>query len=89
MTAHQRTRLTNTRTRYPPPQLERLEVERHKLEEEQKAFAEHLTKLRRAKHQDEFDRFMAERNLPSAIALHDCLFTQHRRDNKSLADEAM
>lgn len=47
---------------YKKTQLERLEAERRKLEEEQKAFAEHLTKLRRAKDQDEFDRFMAERN---------------------------
>ena len=32
-----------------------------KLEEEQKAFAEYLDKLRRAKDQTEFDQFMAER----------------------------
>jgi hypothetical protein len=43
-----------------------LEAERRKLEEEQKAFADHLAKLRRAKDQEEFDRFMAERNPPKA-----------------------
>ncbi len=32
-----------------------------RLEEEQKAFAEYLEKLRRAKDQTEFDQFMAER----------------------------
>ena len=46
---------------YRKTQLERLEAERRKLEEEQKAFGEYLAKLRRAKDQDEFDRFMAER----------------------------
>jgi hypothetical protein len=49
---------------YKKQQLERLEVERRKLDEEQKAFAEHLAKLRRAKDQEEFDRFMAERTAP-------------------------
>jgi hypothetical protein len=47
---------------YRKAQLERLEEERRKLWEEQKAFGEYLAKLRRAKDQDEFDRFMAERN---------------------------
>jgi hypothetical protein len=47
---------------YKKAQLERLEAERRKLEDEQKAFSEYLAKLRRAKDQDEFDRFMAERN---------------------------
>jgi hypothetical protein len=49
---------------YKREQLDRLEAERRKLDEEQKAFAEHLTKLRRAKDQEEFDRFMAERTTP-------------------------
>jgi hypothetical protein len=47
---------------YKKQQLERLEAERRKLEEEQKAFAEHLARLREAKDKEEFDRFMAERN---------------------------
>ena len=51
---------------YKKEQLDRLEAERRKLEDEQRAFAEHLTKLRRAKDQEEFDRFMAERNTPKA-----------------------
>lgn len=49
---------------YKKEQLQRLEAERRKLDEEQKAFAEHLAKLRMAKDQDEFDRFMAERSAP-------------------------
>jgi Protein of unknown function (DUF2852) len=49
---------------YKKEQLERLEAERRKLDEEQKAFGEYLEKLRCAKDQDEFDRFMGERNAP-------------------------
>ncbi len=48
---------------YKKTQLDRLETERKKLEEEQQAFADYLTKLRKAKDQDEFDRFMSERNI--------------------------
>jgi hypothetical protein len=44
--------------------LRRLDEERRMLEEEQKAFREFVEKLRRAKDQDEFDRFMAERRVP-------------------------
>jgi hypothetical protein len=47
---------------YKKRELERLEAERRKLMEEQKAFAEFVERVRRAKDQDEFDRFMAERN---------------------------
>jgi len=46
---------------YRREQLKRLDEERRKLEEEQKAFREFVEKLRRAKDQEEFDRFMAER----------------------------
>lgn len=49
---------------YKRTQLARLEEERRKLDEEQKAFRDHLARLRKAKDQDEFDRFMAERNAP-------------------------
>ena len=49
---------------YKRTQLARLEEERRKLDEEQKAFREHLERLRKAKDQDEFDRFMAERKAP-------------------------
>ena len=49
---------------YKRTQLARLEEERRKLDDEQKAFREHLARLRKAKDQDEFDRFMAERNAP-------------------------
>jgi Protein of unknown function (DUF2852) len=47
---------------YKRTQIARLEEERRKLDEEQKAFREHLWNLRKAKDQAEFDRFMAERN---------------------------
>jgi hypothetical protein len=46
---------------YRQTQLDRLEQERKKLDEERAAFSEHLAKLRRARDQDEFDRFMNER----------------------------
>ena len=46
---------------YKREQMQRLEEERRKLEEEQKAFRDFVEKVRRAKDQDEFDRFMAER----------------------------
>jgi Protein of unknown function (DUF2852) len=49
---------------YKRTQLARLEEERRKLDDEQKAFRDHLDRLRKAKDQDEFDRFMAERNAP-------------------------
>ena len=42
--------------------LRRLDEERRRLDEEQKAFHAYVLKLRRAKDQEEFDRFMAERN---------------------------
>ena len=45
-------------------QLARLEQERRKLDEEQKVFRDYLARLRKAKNQDEFDRFMAERKAP-------------------------
>jgi hypothetical protein len=46
---------------YREEQLRRLDEERRKLEEEQKLFRDFVEKVRRAKDQDEFDRFMAER----------------------------
>jgi Protein of unknown function (DUF2852) len=46
---------------YRKEQLDRLEAERRKLDEDRKAFADYLSKLRRAKDQEEFNRFMAER----------------------------
>lgn len=46
---------------YKAEQLKRLDEERRKLEDEQKAFREFVEKVRRAKDQDEFDRFMSER----------------------------
>src|SRR5215468_8585588 len=45
-------------------ELERLEEERRRLDETLKEFDSYLRELRRAKDQEEFDRFMAERNRP-------------------------
>ncbi len=47
---------------YKREQLKRLDEERRKLEEDQKAFRDFVEKVRRAKDQEEFDRFMSERN---------------------------
>ena len=53
---------------YRQAQLERLEQERRRLEDEQREFRAFVERLRRAKDQDEFDRFMAERrSSPPAI----------------------
>ncbi|MDI6025258.1 DUF2852 domain-containing protein [Corticibacterium sp. UT-5YL-CI-8] len=49
-------------------ELARLDEERNRLEEAREAFEEYARELRRAKDQDEFDRFMAERNRPNAPA---------------------
>ena len=51
---------------YKAQELDRLEAERRKLAEEQRAFGEFLDRLKRAKDQDEFDRFMSERRQPPA-----------------------
>lgn len=47
---------------YRRQQLERLEEERRKLEDEQREFHAYLKRLAEAKDKEEFDRFMAERN---------------------------
>jgi hypothetical protein len=49
---------------YKREQLKRLDEMRRQLEEDQKAFREFVERVRRAKDQEEFDRFMAERNPP-------------------------
>jgi hypothetical protein len=46
---------------YKTRELERLERERQRLFEEQKAFGEFMERLKRARDQEEFDRFMSER----------------------------
>jgi hypothetical protein len=46
---------------YRKAELAKLDEMRRKLEEERSAFHEFVEKLRRAKDQEEFDRFMAER----------------------------
>jgi hypothetical protein len=53
---------------YKKSELDRLEQERRKLAEEQRAFGEFLDRLKKAKDQDEFDRFMSERRQPPAPA---------------------
>jgi hypothetical protein len=49
---------------YKRQQLDRLEEERRKLDDEQREFHAYLKRLADAKDKDEFDRFMAERNAP-------------------------
>lgn len=49
---------------YRKAALEKLEAERRKLDEERHAFDEFLAKLRRAKDQEAFEGFMAERKSP-------------------------
>lgn len=49
---------------YKAREVERLEEERRKLAEEQRAFGEFLDRLKKAKDQEEFDRFMSERRQP-------------------------
>jgi hypothetical protein len=46
---------------YRERELKRLEEERRRLEEERREFETYVRNLRRAKDQEEFDRFMAER----------------------------
>ncbi|MGB3386596.1 MAG: DUF2852 domain-containing protein [Pseudaminobacter sp.] len=47
-------------------ELERLAEERRKIDETLTEFDDYMRELRRAKDQEEFDRFMANRNKPSA-----------------------
>ena len=58
-------------------ELERLAEERRKLDETLAEFDGYVHELRRAKDQDEFDRFMANRNKPTAPAT-----TAKRKDDK-------
>ncbi|WP_269933215.1 DUF2852 domain-containing protein [Aminobacter sp. HY435] len=50
-------------------ELERLNEERRKLDEMRDEFDDYARELRRAKDQDDFDRFMANRNKPTAPAV--------------------
>ena len=50
-------------------EIERLNEERRKLDELRAEFEEELRELRRAKDQEEFDRFMAKRNAERATGL--------------------
>ncbi|WP_196502599.1 DUF2852 domain-containing protein [Aestuariivirga litoralis] len=50
---------------YRRAKLEELEAMKRKLDEERQAFDEYLTKLRKAKDREDFERFVAERNVPS------------------------
>ena len=49
-------------------EMERIEEERRKLDEMRDSFDDYLRELRRAKDQEEFDRFMADRNKSTAPA---------------------
>jgi hypothetical protein len=53
---------------YRRRELERLEEERRRLDEEATAFAEFVEELKRAKDRDEFDAFMAKRRQGPATA---------------------
>jgi hypothetical protein len=53
---------------YKAQELEKLELLRRKLMDEQKAFGDFLERLKRAKDQEEFDRFMAERSTQQPAA---------------------
>ncbi len=69
--AHARSAPASTGNRafdeYRARELERLEEERRKLDQEAHAFAEFVEELKRAKDRDEFDAFMARRrNGPAA-----------------------
>jgi hypothetical protein len=46
---------------YKAETLRRLDEERRRIDEEARAFSEFMTNLRRARDQEEFDRFMADR----------------------------
>ena len=46
---------------YRAAELERLEAERRRLDEERREFEAYMTQLRRARDQEEFDRFKADR----------------------------
>jgi hypothetical protein len=50
---------------YRRTELEKLEAQRRKLDEERKHFDEFLSKLRHAKDREDFERFMADRNAPT------------------------
>ena len=50
---------------YRKVEIEKLEAQRRKLDEERKAFDEFLSKLRHAKDREDFERFMADRNAPT------------------------
>jgi Protein of unknown function (DUF2852) len=50
---------------YRRSELEKLEAQRRKLDEERKHFDEFLSKLRHAKDREDFERFMADRNAPT------------------------
>jgi len=50
---------------YRKAKLDELEALKRKLDEERAAFDDFLTKLRKAKDREDFERFMAERNAPA------------------------
>jgi len=49
---------------YKAETLRRLDEERRRIDEEARAFSEFMANLRRARDQEEFDRFMADRRNP-------------------------
>ena len=69
-------------------ELERLDEERRKLDEMREQFDEYARELRRAKDQEEFDRFMAERNRRTAPATTTPVTPNKGRGKPGLLDEA-
>ena len=64
-------------------ELERLAEERRKLDETLAEFDDYARELRRAKDQEEFDRFMANRNKPTAPTTNN----NNGKSNPGLLDE--
>jgi Protein of unknown function (DUF2852) len=50
---------------YRKAELDKLDALRRKLDDDRKAFDEFVSKLRQAKDREDFERFMAERNIPT------------------------
>ncbi len=68
-------------------ELERLNEERRKLDEMLTQFDEYARELRRAKDQDEFDRFMAARNKSTAPTTTDSTTTKRGGKGSGLLDD--
>ena len=68
---------------YRQREIARLEEERRRLDEEREEFTEFLRNLRRAKDQDEFDRFMKERRSAPPAKADETAKTRKSKATKS------